>query len=84
MPRIRVLITLFIALGLAVGLTGTAEAKPRKWPQGPITYVDRSLDPDAVKTAVKAWNQSGLNIRFKQVQNKRKARVIIKAYGYSW
>lgn len=78
MSRTRVLIALFIALGLALGLTGPAEAKPRKWPKGPITYVDNSLDPDAVKIAVKAWNKSGLNVHFKKVKSKRKAELIIQ------
>ncbi|MEO5664406.1 MAG: M57 family metalloprotease [Nocardioides sp.] len=78
MSRTRALITLFIALGLTIGLTGPAEAKPRKWPKGAITYVDLSKDPDAVKIAVKTWNKSGLNIHFKKVKSKRKARVVIQ------
>jgi Dual-action HEIGH metallo-peptidase len=79
MSRVRFLTTLFIALGLAVGLAAApAQAAPRKWPRGTITYVDQSLDPVAVKLAVKAWNTSGLNIRFKKVTSARKARLIIR------
>ena len=54
------------------------EAAPRKWPKGRITYVDKSLDPVAVKPAVRAWNASGLKIRFKKVTSARKARLVIK------
>lgn len=80
MSRIRLLVVLLLTSALGVGLAAApAEAaKPRKWPKGPITYVDQSLDPDAVKLAVAAWNSSGLNIRFKKVTSARKARVIIK------
>ena len=79
MSRIRVLLALLIALGLTIGLVAApADAAPRKWPKGRITYVDRSLDPDAVKLAVQAWNQSGLNIRFVKVKSARKARLIIR------
>lgn len=46
--------------------------------EGPHTYVDKSLDPDAVKAAVRAWNTSGLNLRFVKVSSARKARLVIK------
>jgi hypothetical protein len=79
MSRVRVLATLLIALALGIGLAAApAQAAPRKWPKGTITYVDKSLDPDAVKLAVQAWNSSGLNIRFKKVKSARKARLIIQ------
>ncbi|WP_310526170.1 M57 family metalloprotease [Nocardioides sp.] len=79
MSRIRLLVVLLVAGALGVGLVaGPAQAAPRTWPRGTITYVDRSLDPDAVKLAVNAWNSSGLDIRFTKVSSARKARLIIQ------
>lgn len=78
MSRVRAVLALLAALLLAVGLASSAEASPRKWPKGRITYIDKSLDPVAVKAAVKAWNTSGLDIRFVRVSSARKARLVIK------
>lgn len=78
MSRVRVVLALFVALVLTAGLASAAEAAPRKWPQGRVTYVDKSLDPVAVKAAVKAWNASGLKVRFVKVLTVRKARLVIK------
>lgn len=50
----------------------------RKWPGRKITYVDRTLDPDAVKQAVRVWNQSGIKMRFKKISSMRKADLVIK------
>jgi hypothetical protein len=80
-PRVRVLVrltALLAALALTVGAASVAEAAPRKWPRGRITYVDKSLDPVAVKQAVQAWNRSGLGIRFVRVSDPRKARLVIQ------
>ena len=80
MSRVRVLTlitALVTALAVTVGVASTAEAAPRKWPKGRITYVDRSKDPDAVKLAVQVWNSSGLRIRFVEVRNVRKALSLI-------
>ena len=78
MSRVRVVLALLTALVLTVGLASSADAAPRKWPKGRITYVDKSLDPDAVKAAVRAWNTSGIDIRFVRVSSARKARLVIK------
>jgi hypothetical protein len=79
MSRIRLLVVLLVATALGIGLAAApAQAAPRKWPRGTITYVDKSLDPEAVKLAVKAWNSSGLNIRFKKAKSARRARLIIQ------
>lgn len=78
MSRARVVVALLIALLLTAGQAASAEAAPRKWPQGRITYVDKSLDPLAVKRAVRAWNSSGLNVRFVKVSSARKARLVIQ------
>ncbi|MDR7255366.1 hypothetical protein J2X46_004368 [Nocardioides sp. BE266] len=81
MSRVRVLTlltALLTAVALTVGVAATAEAAPRKWPHGRITYVDKSKDPDAVKLAVQIWNSSGLKIRFKKVRSVRKARLVIQ------
>ena len=78
MSRVRVVLALLTALLLTVGLASGADAAPRKWPKGRITYVDRSLDPDAVKAAVRAWNTSGLDLRFVEVSSVRKARLVIR------
>lgn len=78
MSRFRMIVVLLITVALGAGIAGPAEAKPRKWPKGAITYVDKSLDPFAVKQAVAAWNQSGLKVKFKKVKSARKARVVIQ------
>jgi hypothetical protein len=79
--RVRVLTlttALLTVLTVTVGVPSAAEAAPRKWPHGRITYVDRSKDPEAVKLAVQAWNSSGLRIRFVKVRTARKARLVIQ------
>lgn len=78
MSRVRVVLALLTALLLTIGLASSADAAPRKWPKGRITYVDKSLDPDAVKAAVRAWNTSGLDVKFVKVSKARKARLVIK------
>ncbi len=78
MSRVRVVLALLTAVVLTVGLASSADAAPRAWPKGRITYVDTSLDPDAVKAAVQVWNSSGLDIRFVKVSSARKARLVIK------
>ncbi len=78
MSRVRVVLALLTALALTVGLAASADAAPRPWPKGRITYVDRTLDPDAVRAAVRAWNTSGLDIRFVKVSSARKARLVIR------
>jgi len=78
MSRVRVVLALLTALLLTVGLASSADAAPRKWPKGRITYVDRSLEPVAVKAAVRAWNTSGLDLKFVKVSSVRKARLVIR------
>lgn len=78
MSRARALVVLLLALLLTAGTAVGAEAAPRKWPQGRITYVDTSLDHDAVKLAVRAWNRSGLDVRFVKVSSARRARLVIQ------
>lgn len=78
MSRARFALALLVALVLAAGTASSAEAAPRTWPHGRITYADTSRDPVAVKAAVRAWNTSGLHVRFVKVSNPRKARLVIK------
>lgn len=78
MSRIRVVLALLLALVLTAGLAASAQAAPRKWPQGRITYVDQTRDPEAVKLATRAWNRSGIDIRFVKVASARKARLVIR------
>lgn len=78
MSRIRLVVAVLLALTVAVGVTASATAAPRKWPQGRITYVDQTRDPEAVKLAVRAWNRSGVDIRFVKVKSARKARLLIR------
>lgn len=81
MSRVRLatlLTALLTALSLTVGLAAAAEAAPRTWPKGRITYVDKSLDPVAVRNAVRAWNTSGIDVRFTKVSSVRKARLVIR------
>lgn len=51
-----------------------------KWPGRTIPYFDASSDRAAVKVAVKAWNSSGVRIRFRPVVRSR-ARVLIVSTG---
>lgn len=53
-------------------------AKVRKWPGRKITYYDDTLDPDAVKRAVRIWNTSGMKMRFKKISSKRTADLVLK------
>ena len=78
MPHIRLLSALLLALTLTIGMASSAAAGPRKWPQGRITYVDQTRDPQAVKLAIRAWNRSGIDIRFVKVASARKARLLIR------
>ena len=78
MSRARPVVVLLTAILLMAGFAPASAAKPRPWPKGRITYVDKSLDHDAVKAAVRAWNKSGIDIRFVKVSSARKARLIIE------
>lgn len=79
MSRARSVIVLLTTILVVLGAAPAAEAaKPRPWPKGRITYVDQSRDPDAVAAAVRAWNTSGINVRFVKVSSARKARLVIK------
>lgn len=77
MRRVSALVPLLLTACLLT-VASPADAAARKWPRGPITYVDQSKDPEAVRLAVQAWNRSGLRIRFKEVGSARKARVVIR------
>jgi len=76
--RVRVVLALLIAILLTAGVAASAEAAPRKWPNGRITYVDQTRDSEAVELAVRAWNRSGIKVRFVKVTSARKARLIIR------
>lgn len=78
MSRVRVALALMVALVLTAGLAASAAAAPRTWPKGRITYVDQTRDPQAVRLAVRAWNRSGVDIRFVKVASARKARLVIR------
>lgn len=78
MSRARSVVVLLTAILLMAGIAPASAAQPRPWPKGRITYVDKSLDHDAVKAAVRAWNTSGVDIRFVKVSSVRKARLVIK------
>ncbi len=78
MSRVRVVLALLLALALTASLAASAQAAPRKWPGGRITYVDQTRDPQAVKLAVRAWNSSGIDLRFVKVSSARKARLVIR------
>jgi len=54
-----------------------ATGRGRAWPKGRITYVDRTRYPDAVRLAVRAWNSSGLRIRFVKAKPARSAQLVI-------
>ncbi len=53
-------------------------ARVRRWPRGTITYVDATRDRGAVKRAVRFWNDSGVDVRFQKIKNKRRADLVIR------
>lgn len=53
-------------------------ARVRRWPGDRITYFDATKDSDAVRLAVKFWNRSGVDMQFKKVMSKKKAKLVIR------
>jgi hypothetical protein len=53
-------------------------ARVRTWPGRTITYFDATKDSGAVKRAVRLWNKSGIDMRFKKIRSKRKAQLLIR------
>ncbi len=74
-------ILVFAASGAVVAslaLTATASAQDgMRWPGRTITYHEtpKSL---GVRDAARAWNRTGLGIRFKRVSSRRRADVLVK------
>ncbi len=66
-----------LALGLVAATSASAEAA-RPWPGGRITYVDKTKDSKAVRTAVRAWNHSGVRVRFVKVKKPSRAALVIR------
>ena len=61
---------------------GAARLGGEKWPTSSITYhVGAPQYKDAIRTATRAWNRSGVRIRFKRVASKRRAALRI-IYGH--
>lgn len=57
----------------------TADAREgRRWPGTTITYFDATRDRTAVARAVRAWNTSGVRIRFVRVYSPRRAKLVIR------
>jgi hypothetical protein len=52
----------------------------RPWPRGRIRYLDRTSAHDSVRTAVRAWNASGVGVRFVRVGTRARAQVVIDDY----
>jgi hypothetical protein len=70
-------------LALAVALLAAAPADAfriagTRWPGRTITYFDASGQTGSVRTAVAAWNRSGVRLRFRPVRRSR-AQVLISA-----
>lgn len=53
-------------------------ARVRKWPGRTITYFDATKNKDAVKKAVKLWNNSGIDMKFKKIKSKKKAKLVVR------
>lgn len=64
------------------GPLATASAyRVRTWPRGVIPYFNAARNYDGrVRDAVRAWNASGVRVRFKRVPRSR-ARVVIRNVG---
>src|SRR4051795_12009133 len=80
MPRSIPLLALLLVL-LAVPASASALSKPR-WKSSTITYRDNSkgsLDKNAVKTAVKWWNDAPGPVVFKRAASGQKANVTFRS-----
>lgn len=55
-----------------------ADAEGRPWPGRTITYFDATRDRGSVARAVRAWNTSGVRVRFVRVFDRRRAQVVIR------
>ena len=66
-----------VAPSLAVD-TDVAPRPRRAWPRGRVTYVDRTRYPEAVRLAVRAWNSSGVRLRFVKAKRARNAQLVIE------
>lgn len=79
--RLGILLALLAALvaaPLPAGAAADASGHGRPWPTHRITYVDRTLDHRAVRIAVRAWNHSGLDIRFVKAARGQRPDVVIR------
>jgi hypothetical protein len=68
------------ALVVLVLASAAAAADGRPWPGGTITYHERPSS-QAVRDAAKAWNRSGVDIRFRRVGSARGAQVRVRVGG---
>ncbi len=66
-----------LAPSLAVD-TDVAPRPRRAWPGGRVTYVDRTRYPEAVRLAVRAWNSTGVRLRFVKAKRARNAQLVIE------
>ena len=78
----RLALTLALALGGLMTLGAAAgnayHLGGKKWPTRTITYHSSATQYKyAIRSAVKLWNESGVNIRFKAVKrSKAKLRIV--------
>ncbi len=61
-----------------IAVATPAQANGRRWPGGKITYFDASKDKGAVAAAAALWNDSGVNVRFRRIGNRKKADILIR------
>ncbi len=59
-------------------VSAPAVSAGRKWPGGNVTYFDASKDKGAVSAAAALWNQSGVDVHFRKIGNRKKADIVIR------
>jgi hypothetical protein len=72
-----VLVGLLVAMVLWLVRPGGASSEPRAWDDGTVRYYDRSGTHETVTTAVSRWNDSGAQVRLREVFSAREADVVI-------
>lgn len=79
-PSLVALAVLLVAAfaGTLAAPAGADAREGRPWPGTRITYYDATRDRSAVARAVRAWNASGVRIRFVRVFSARRAQLVIR------
>ncbi len=77
-PRSLTVLAAFVAMGVGASSASAYQLGGQRWPGRTVTYHTTSrVNAAAVQDAVKAWNTSGVRIKFVP-STRRRAQVIIR------